>query len=70
MLEHIKYFVTGAVSFTIASGLLLLVAWMLAEHLLIAFILLLVYPTYLMGKKIVDDYRDTVKTYGKDWWKN
>jgi hypothetical protein len=70
MMEHIKYVVTGAVALMFVVASLAGVVWVATEHFFVFLSVVMAYPTYWLGQKLVSDYRDTVKLYGKDWWKN
>lgn len=70
MIEHLKFFSVGAVALVVFFGVLMFVG-MLAWHFSYMFFALIgCVMAYYIGQKVVADYRDTVKTYGKDWWKN
>lgn len=70
MIEHLKFFFVGAVALVAFFGVLMIMG-ALVWHFSYTFLALLgCVMSYYIGQKVVADYRDTVKTYGKDWWKN
>ena len=70
MIEHLKFFITGAIAFLVVLALLAGIAMFAIHFFWLFLVVILAYPTYELGKKIVMDHRDTVAQYGKDWWKN